>query len=326
MREAEPLDEWIVSGAQQNDCMSYTDEFRAFARRYGVSDDAITRIMWNLQPSAHLTIRDLSEVGPGDHVVGHIGGLPQMPADVPWEEGAFVADLDLAAIPEQPLDLGLPREGHLLFFTGLEYQQGGHAPVLYIPPGTGTAERPAPVYEVFGEMEGPEVLERQALVCRPGTAWDVLDWMWDIDNTGHPYPAAKMPDIEDVHEEAREQLRPLLEAVTEYAERVGAIPLVNRNCGLRGVKLNPDYHSNYYGEEFQKKCEEAVVICRSEPGRFDDLYDKALKEGPEGAWLNLLEFGECDLFDDGDGEVGWAILRDDLLAHRFDRVRQTYFC
>ncbi|WP_324784635.1 DUF1963 domain-containing protein [Streptomyces sp. H51] len=281
--------------------------------------------MWNLQPSVHLSTPDLSAVGPGDHVVGHVGGLPQMPADAPWEEGTFVADLDLAAIPEQPLDLGLPREGRLLFFTSLEYQHGGQAPVLYIPPGTETAERPAPVEEVFGEMEGPEVLERRALVCRPGTAWDVLDWMWDNDNTGDPDRAAKMPDIQDVHAEERERLRPLLDAVTEYAERVGAIPFVNRSCGLRGVKLNPAYHSNYYVEDFQQKGEEAVVICRSEPDRFDDLYDKALKEGPEGAWLNLLEFGEDNLFDQGDGEVGWAIFRDDLLARRFDRVRQTYF-
>ncbi|MFF3730312.1 DUF1963 domain-containing protein [Streptomyces sp. NPDC002476] len=309
--------------------MSYTDEFRTFARRCGVSDDAITRIMWNLQPSAHLSIRELSEVGPEDHVVGHVGGLPKMPAEVPWDEGIFVADLDLAAIPKQPLDLGLPREGHLLFFTASDFRYAGYADdamVLHIPPGTETAERPEPEEGYLDDAWGPHFLERRVLVCRPGTAWDVLDWMWDIDNTGHPYPAAEMPDIEDVHEEARERLRPLLEAVTEYAERVGTIPLVNRSCGLRGVKLNPDYHSNYYSEEFQARCEEAVVICRSEPGRFDDLHDKALKEGPEGAWLNLLEFGESHLFYDGDGEVGWSIPRDDLLAHRFDRVRQTYFC
>ncbi|GGV50361.1 hypothetical protein GCM10010293_61270 [Streptomyces griseoflavus] len=30
--------------------------------------------------------------------------------------------------------------------------------------------------------------------------------------------------------------------------------------------------------------------------------------------------------DTGDGEVSWIIRREDLLAQRFDRVMQSYYC
>ncbi|MBJ6622254.1 hypothetical protein [Streptomyces sp. DHE17-7] len=58
--------------------MSYTDEFRTFAREHGVSDDAITRIMWCMQPSVHLDMVDPAAVGPHDIVVVHTA-LPERP-------------------------------------------------------------------------------------------------------------------------------------------------------------------------------------------------------------------------------------------------------
>ncbi|WP_405393854.1 hypothetical protein [Streptomyces gougerotii] len=78
-----------------------------------------------------------------------------------------------------------------------------------------------------------------------------------------------------------------------------------------------------------ERCEEAVVTLRDTPERFDELYAEGLeqacwKEG--GPWLNLLEFGESEMFGTGDGEVSWIIRREDLLAQRFDRVMQSYYC
>ncbi|MEF9903953.1 DUF1963 domain-containing protein [Streptomyces sp. P9-A2] len=311
--------------------MSYTDEFRVFARRHGVSDDSITRIMWMMQPSVHLRILDPSEVGPDDLVVGHTGGLPELPEDVPWDGDVYVAGLDLAAIPEQPLDLGLPREGQLLFFTNRGYDDEEPAPVVHVPAGTVTAVRPAPsgaYSEDPSDTWTTDVLERRVLVCRTtGTSWDVLDWLWDPDDD-FAEAEGRMPDLEgaDVEDEAR----PLLAAFTEYAERVGTVPFVHRTCGLRGVELNPQYYRADYATDFLKKGEEAVVVCRDEPERFDELYAEALRnavsEQEGGPWLNLLEFGEDAVFHTGDGEVGWLINRDDLLAGRFDDVVQSYHC
>ncbi|MFC9851623.1 DUF1963 domain-containing protein [Streptomyces prasinus] len=310
--------------------MSYTDEFRAFARRHGVSDDSVTRVMWMMQPSVHLDILDPSEVGPDDLVVGHTGGLPELPDGVPWDGDVYVAGLDLAAIPEQPLDLGLPREGHLLFFTSSGYEDGDPAPVIHVPAGSATAVRPAPsgtYSEDPSDTWTTDVLERRVLVCRTtGTSWDVLDWLWD---PGHEIGGteAGLPDLEDP--DVEDEVRPLLAAFTEYAERVGTVPFVRRTCGLRGVELNPPYYRADYGTDFLKKGEEAVAVCRNEPERFDELYAEALRDASEqegGTWLNLLEFGEDAIFHTGDGEVGWLVNRDDLLAGRFDDVVQSYHC
>ncbi|MFC1231788.1 MULTISPECIES: YwqG family protein [Streptomyces] len=310
--------------------MSYTDEFRAFARRHGVSDDSVTRVMWMMQPSVHLDILDPSEVGPDDLVVGHTGGLPELPDGVAWDGDVYVAGLDLAAIPEQPLDLGLPREGHLLFFTSSGYEDGDPAPVVHVPAGSATAVRPAPsgtYSEDPSDTWTTDVLERRVLVCRTtGTSWDVLDWLWD---PGHDIGGteAGLPDLEDP--DVEDEVRPLLAAFTEYAERVGTVPFVRRTCGLRGVELNPPYYRADYGTDFLKKGEEAVAVCRNEPERFDELYAEALRDACEqegGPWLNLLEFGEDAIFHTGDGEVGWLVNRDDLLAGRFDDVVQSYHC
>ncbi|MFI1962460.1 DUF1963 domain-containing protein [Streptomyces althioticus] len=312
--------------------MSYTDEFRAFACEHGVSDEAITRIMWCMQPSVHLDMVDPAAVGPHDIVVGHTGGLPELPTGVPWEGGeVYVAGLDLAAIPEQPLSLNLPREGHLLFFTNVGYEDDESAPVVYVPPGTETTVRPAPAgVSVIAPYNTwtTQVLKRRTLVYRPGTSWDPLGWTWAPEHQ-YDHPRALMPDLDDVHEDDRETLRPLLEAITEYAEQVGSIPFVHRTCTLRGELLSPRDYWCQYGREFLEQCEEAVVTLRDTPERFDELYAEGLekawwKEG--GPWLNLLEFGESELLDTGDGEVSWIIRREDLLAQRFDRVMQSYYC
>ncbi|MDT6982166.1 DUF1963 domain-containing protein [Streptomyces lusitanus] len=314
--------------------MSYTDEFRAFASRHGVSSDAITRIMWHMQPSFHIYVTDEDDIDPGVIVVGHVGGLPELPADVEWDTAHyFVASLDLAALPKQPLDDGLPREGHLLFFAYGEYEaEDGVVPVIHVPPGTETAVRPVPPsWDLHGEPDELKPLRRRALVCTPGTSWDVLDWSWDPEVPYKEQTIERLALQADVEEDLREGLGLLVAAVREYAERTGTLPRVERRGGLRGVELNPSDRA-YYGAEFLRKCEEAVIVCRDAPERFEELYSRALAEattfdeGGPGAWLNLLEVSEGVVFEMGDGEAGWIINRDDLLAQRFDRVYQAYHC
>ncbi|GAA2504422.1 hypothetical protein GCM10010406_46310 [Streptomyces thermolineatus] len=308
------------------DGVSRTSAFRAFARQHGVSDDAVTRILWMVQPSVHLHLKNPRTVGPQDRVIGYVGGLPEMPLDAPWEIGHyFVASLDLAAIPKQPLDDDVPREGHLLLFAEEDYRfpQDEIAPVIHVPPGTETAVRPAPVYRYDGDEEDSvqEVLERQALVLECASGWDVLGWPLQEDGGGWEY--------DGLEGEERLYAEQFVAAVEEYRTRVGVRPAVDRRSAkLRGVELNPPYWRADYGIDFLRKREEAVVMLRNSPERFDELYGKALEEAQQqqkgGPWLNLVEFGEDSVFQEGDGEVGWIINRQDLLAGRFDRVRLSY--
>jgi uncharacterized protein YwqG len=100
--------------------------------------------------------------------VGRLGGLPDLPEDVPWpvweDRGSlnFVASLDCDRLPVDRLDLALPDSGTLLFFY-LDPDDGLFGPedpnfvvtrgepetlagtrVIYVPPGVGTSERDAP--------------------------------------------------------------------------------------------------------------------------------------------------------------------------------------
>ncbi|MFJ4831745.1 DUF1963 domain-containing protein [Streptomyces sp. NPDC088747] len=303
--------------------MSYTDEFRAFARRHGVSDDAITRILWTVRPSTHLGMVRPGAIRPEHHVVGRIGGLPDLPLDTPWENGEyFVADIDLSAIPRQPLYDGLPREGRLLLFSSVDYHGAGDDParVVHVPPGTPTALRPAPVYEGSHPMfvgDVQKLVEPRVLVLDSATGWDVLDWLWN-----DPYA--------EWNEEEATWIAQLGAAIEEYRARVGETPVVEQSTGhLGGVEMNPPYWRADYGREFLRRREEAVITLRDAPERFDELYALALEQASEqedGLWVNLLEFGEDSLHHTGDGEVGWIIERKDLLAQRFDRVRHSYNC
>lgn len=51
------------------------------------------------------------------------GGLPALPDGVDWPEGRapLVLSVDCAALPHDVLDIELPADGHLLFFTEIEY-------------------------------------------------------------------------------------------------------------------------------------------------------------------------------------------------------------
>jgi hypothetical protein len=312
--------------------MSYTDDFRAFARRHGVSDDAITRILWTVRPSVHLELYRPDEVRPEHRVVGRLGGLPDMPLDAPWYPwDLFIAEIDLAAIPAQPLRDGLPREGRLLLFASTDYwaEDGDPARVIHVSPGTETAVREGPVDpdqepdgddDLAPEPDKPfEPVAPQVLVLAEATGWDVLGWTW-----WDPQDPEGPGDRDDAEREWIAQLRA---AIEEYGSRVGHVPVVRRGTGhLGGVELNPWWRGEH-GRAFLKRREEAVAVLRDAPERFDEVYGQALREaaGEEGGpWTNLLQFGDDEVMHAGDGEFGWAIPRDDLLAGRFDRVIHQY--
>ncbi|MBB6120294.1 DUF1963 domain-containing protein [Nocardiopsis algeriensis] len=294
--------------------MTPSEIFRSHAREYGVSDDAVTRILWNVQPAVHIDSQDPEHVGPDAHVVGYIGGLPTMPEDVPWEEGKqFVASLDLAAVPRQAMDDRVPREGHLLLFADTEYfyPEDGPLSAVHVPPGVPMAERAHP----DGAEEGVELLEHRVMVLQDPEVWGILGWP-----TQEEEPLVLDDD-------------PLLAAaIREYQELVPDAPVVRRGDAtvtLRGEKLNPSDDTDAWGEAFRERREEAVIAVRDAPEKFDELHLRALTEASEeedGPALCLVELAEANVWWTGDGEVTWMIRPDDLYAGRFDRIVSGYFC
>ncbi|MEU9831298.1 DUF1963 domain-containing protein [Streptosporangium sp. NPDC048047] len=134
------------------------------------------------RPAVRLSIAE-----EGETVVGRLGGLPRLPAGVPWpgtEDGGsgmeFLAELDCAALAAYESDIDLPAEGALLFFATWE---GTAARVILLPPGAvRVPEKEAPVRgeaRVFPEVP----LAAETVATWPTRGHDELfrlgDDFWD---------------------------------------------------------------------------------------------------------------------------------------------------
>jgi len=133
------------------------EEVEEVARKHLPADIAETWIRL-LRPAGRL-----QQAGPGDKVVGQLGGLPALHETAVWphwsEHGplSFVASLSCAALSSLGLDIPLPNEGMLAFFyfdgqyddaqslvfyEDPESLEGSR--VLYIPPGASAIRRSCP--------------------------------------------------------------------------------------------------------------------------------------------------------------------------------------
>jgi uncharacterized protein YwqG len=118
--------------------MPLTEEaLTALARRH-LPAAAAERWAALLRPAARL----LPAQSPGDPIVGHLGGLPRLPAGTAWPvwEGhgplSLVATVDCAALPGGALDIPLPGSGTLLFFFFGGRADDHEACVDYADPAT----------------------------------------------------------------------------------------------------------------------------------------------------------------------------------------------
>jgi hypothetical protein len=101
---------------------------------------------------------------PGDGARSWFGGLPSMPADLPWPVRAstgqpmsFVAQIDLSELPPTARAQGLPADGVLWFFVAVDdtIEDEGQVAALYRPPGAALIERPAPDALPLLQVGGP---------------------------------------------------------------------------------------------------------------------------------------------------------------------------
>ncbi|MEU8789300.1 DUF1963 domain-containing protein [Streptomyces sp. NPDC048643] len=129
--------------------MAYVDEHNVtgLAGEHGVPADVAGELAGLLRPCVLLVgDADLPEAArEGLRPAGRTGGLPPLPegAERGRQADPFVLVVDCAALPRDYLDIDLPPDGQLLFFTTFEYEPEDSA-VLHVPAGVPSAERPLP--------------------------------------------------------------------------------------------------------------------------------------------------------------------------------------
>lgn len=156
--------------------VAFTDE-RTIARLadgHGVPADVAAELAGLLRPCVFLVAyQDLPEGRRADaRPAGRAGGLPLLPEGAEWPDGVpFALAVDCAALPREAIDIELPLDGQLLFFTTFRYEPEGSA-VLHVPTGVPTTEHPLPK-----ELDGQEAVahEPRALYPVPGLTID-HDW------------------------------------------------------------------------------------------------------------------------------------------------------
>ncbi|MCX4238602.1 DUF1963 domain-containing protein [Streptomyces sp. NPDC020707] len=150
---------------------------REKAAEHGVPDAVARELTARSRPCLYLVPHgDLPESRRKDaRPAARAGGLPALPDGVDWPagKGPLVLSVDCGALPRGALDIELPADGHLLFFTEIEYPPDS-AMVLHVPVGTPTTERAA-TYEFDGEPMQVKVYAPQTLYPLAGLTVDE-DW------------------------------------------------------------------------------------------------------------------------------------------------------
>ncbi|MGW2642836.1 DUF1963 domain-containing protein [Streptomyces sp. NPDC001348] len=135
------------------------------AQKHGVPDTVAAELLAHSRPCIHLL--GLGQLTPAQRETARpaarTGGLPSLPDDADWPDGRepLVLTVDCAALPRDILDIELPADGHLLFFSEIEYEPESSA-VLHVPAGARTTER-SPAYDLDGETVHVKVYEPQTL-------------------------------------------------------------------------------------------------------------------------------------------------------------------
>lgn len=280
------------------------EALRSLAREY-LAPDAAEQWLSLLRPGARLAVAtDL------DNIVGRLGGLPQLPADVEWPswEGhgplSFIAAVDCAALPAASVDIPLPAQGTLAFFyfdgqlddgealvLAEDRDSWAGARVLYIPADEEAVERDAP-----GELK--------------------------------PYPLVpltsrgEMTAAEPWHPQIRDAFAPSAPLGQRYDHPVCAQGFLDALGEIGEVGHQIGGHAYSIQNPVEIEVAEAVLdgeVSWDEPRLSDEA----------STWLLLAQFDSEDSADMMWGDAGalyWLIHPQDLTERRFDRAMFTWQC
>ncbi|MGW0831580.1 DUF1963 domain-containing protein [Streptomyces prunicolor] len=156
------------------------------ATKYGVPAPVVRELMAQARPCLYLVPYDEVPEARRENIrpAARTGGLPALPVGVNRPDGKepLVLSVDCAALPHGALDIELPVDGHLLFFTEIEYPPESSA-VLHIPAAAvRTTERSA-TYQLDGE-------DAQSRVYEPRTLYPVTGLTFDSEWQGGPQTSA----------------------------------------------------------------------------------------------------------------------------------------
>ncbi|MEV5721416.1 hypothetical protein AB0L41_46805 [Amycolatopsis mediterranei] len=262
------------------------DQFRAEALERNIPADDVERWMELVRPCALLT-------GGGDGpIAGRFGGPLMLPTDVEDPRFPLIATIDCAALTTGVTDLPLPSDGHLLLFgfPDSDGNSGSMGDVVYVPAGTDAEERatrptfdlPPDYAEVLQELpQGALYLTADVSLPCSGMV-ELTEPPWSSPLPGHPYSE---------------------ELAEVWADQWGGAQLVVGGYGT-------DFNGGDAAETaafFAIQAEQAG----KRPG-------SGTTSTNAGDWVLLAE---CNVSRPGGGAaMFWAIQRDDLIAHRFDRA------
>jgi hypothetical protein len=140
------------------------------AEQHAVPGPVAQELLAGSRPCLHLVpLHGLTRAQREDaRPAARTGGLPVLPDGVDWpgRRKPLVLTVDCAALPHEALDIELPPEGSLLFFTDIEYEPESSV-VLHVPAGASTTEC-SPTYELDGEPEQAWVYQPDVLYPVPG--------------------------------------------------------------------------------------------------------------------------------------------------------------
>ncbi|MGW3289917.1 DUF1963 domain-containing protein [Streptomyces sp. NPDC001002] len=272
--------------------------FRDTAIARGIPAEDVERWLDTARPCA-----TLSNNGDGP-VVGRFGGPLLLPADAPDPYFPFVASIDLAALPAGSTDLPLPADGHLLLFAFPEGDGGlvNMGEAVYVPAGTAVVERDKDARDFFEVDEFRELIEKFPQEELRATTDVSLPYHSAVEIPAAPYSEA-LPG----HPHSEELAGVWNDTIDDIA---GDGPLQ-----LGGYATEEAVHLDPVS---------TVVHCavsEAEQGRWGgggtvspDIED----------WVLLADWDPGIEGIEG-ATVHWAIQREDLAAHRFDRTCATVF-
>ncbi|MFF4353251.1 YwqG family protein [Streptomyces sp. NPDC001530] len=286
------------------------DALRDLAVRHLPPDDA-ERWLNLLRPGVRLEATAHGSAAAAHDVVGQLGGLPKLPADVHWPVWAahgplsFIAAIDCAALPADALDIDLPADGTLLFFYFDGQLDDGEALVLAEDRDSWAGAR------VLHIPAGETVMEHTA----PGGL--------------QPYPVVpltarvEMTAAEPWHPRIREAFAPGAPLGQRYNHPVCAQEFLNALWDF-GDAIGHQIGGHARSVQNPVEIETAEASLDGEVS----WEDPRLSE-EAGNWVLLAQFDSEDAADMMWGDSGalyWLIRPRDLAERRFDRALFTWQC
>ena len=303
--------------------MNHRERFHRAAVEQGIPEDEVTTFAGFLRFAIWTNSRY-------DGVpVGQMGGLPRLPAGMPWPACGsmplpFIASFDCAALPRVD-DLPLPADGSLLFFLHHdraydereEFEKDDemeYARVVYVPAGTPmvTAQEPDHPEEVFYNTTLSFIGDEYQLAA--AVKAELPSWLAD-DDMGTPSASMSDDDHLGLRLPHKAQLRDLAEKLWPE-NRGGSFQLGGYTRGIGALATDHMYHTPEVemaerNLDARRQAGELVIGRGERDGHLERETLRVMRE-----WATLAQFMPEDVY-----RARFLIRRDDLAAGRFDQAQ-----